>query len=706
MKKPELLAPAGNFESLEAAIHGGCDAVYVGLKHFGARAFANNFTDEEIVSAIKLCHTYGVKLYVTMNTLIHDNEVDDFINKVRFLHKNGVDAILIQDFGMMMLVREMFPNLEVHASTQFNNSSKETLKLLKSIGVKRAVLSRELSLDEVNEMNKVGIETEIFIHGALCVSYSGRCLFSSMNGHRSGNRGECTGCCRLPYKLEQNGKIIDDGYLLSCKELNTSRRIKELITSGVSSLKIEGRMKSSSYVYFITKFYRRLIDNYDTVDIDKEEEKLKVLFNREFTLGHLFNKTDREIINRKSPNHQGKVIGKVIGFTKDKIKIKLNEEIHQEDGIRFKESNKGLIVNFLYNKNDKLVSSCDDICYVDNKIGLKNKDTVSLTSSKYLEKEIMNFEKRGVPVSFDVMAKIGSNLKISVNDGKNKVLLEGKIVSEAINSPTSEERIKIQLEKVGDTPFIVNDIKLDCDQNIFVPIKEINEIRRCALNKLIDERCKVLKVVENKVHFTKLNIAATNYNTILVNSEEELLEQVNNYDRIYITKKDVFNKYKDKYLNIYYSEVENLLTCVSTERNLVYEISYPRSNFDISDYTFNTFNRYSVYYLHKIGYKTVTLSLELNPVDVEVLIDEFNKEFGFYPNIEVVGKARIKLMIIKGDILKSHENVNLIDSKNRVFKVSYNDGYTNIYNYEVRDKVDYYRENFSNINIRIDTTFV
>ena len=172
MKKPELLAPAGNFEALEAAIHGGADSVYVGLKNFGARAFANNFTDQEIVDAIKLCHTYGVKLYVTMNTLIKDSEVDEFIDRVRFLHKNGIDAILIQDFGMMMLVREKFPKLEVHASTQFNNSGIDTVKLLKDIGVKRVVFSRELSLDEIKSID-IDIEKEVLV--ILDVAYLAVC---------------------------------------------------------------------------------------------------------------------------------------------------------------------------------------------------------------------------------------------------------------------------------------------------------------------------------------------------------------------------------------------------------------------------------------------------------------------------------------------------------------------------------------------------
>ena len=214
----ELLAPAGNMECLKAAVLNGADAVYLACKNFGARKFASNFTNDEIKEAIKFCHLYGVKVYVTMNTLVKNKEVESFIEQARFLHKNGVDAILVQDFGMICLLREMFPNLEIHASTQANTSSYETSKFYYDLGIKRVVFSRELSIEEIDKID-IPIEKEAFIHGALCISYSGLCLMSSMLGERSGNRGECTGCCRLPYTLyDKDKKITNNKYLLSTKE--------------------------------------------------------------------------------------------------------------------------------------------------------------------------------------------------------------------------------------------------------------------------------------------------------------------------------------------------------------------------------------------------------------------------------------------------------------------------------------------------------
>ena len=410
MIKHELLAPAGNMECLKQAIFSGADAVYVGCKKFGARKFASNFTNDEIIEAIKLCHLYGVKIYATMNTLVKNDEVDSFLNQVEFLHKNGIDAILIQDFGMLCLVLEKYPNLEVHASTQANTSSKETAELFYKLGVKRVVFSREMSLEEINSID-VPIEKEVFVHGALCICYSGCCLMSSQIGHRSGNLGECAGSCRLPYTLKHNGKILaNNKYLLSTKELNTSTNFKELLESNISCFKIEGRMKSPEYVGFITRFYRNLIDNYEQTNIKKANSELKTIFNRGFTTGHLFNCTEEELMNTKSPNHIGLQIGKVIEVTKDKIKIKLAKPLNQQDGIRFLNSNKGLIVNYLYNKNKKLVNTATDICYIDNKIGLTENDIVCKTIDYNLNKSLKELPSRKITVTITVEAHINKNL--------------------------------------------------------------------------------------------------------------------------------------------------------------------------------------------------------------------------------------------------------------------------------------------------------
>ena len=469
MEKHELLVPAGDMECLRQAVANGCDAVYLACKLFGARKFAKNFDNEEIVEAIKYCHLYGVKIYVTMNTLVKNNEVEAFINQAKFLHENGVDALIIQDFGMICLLREKFPNLEIHASTQANICSEDVCKLYYDLGVKRVVFARELSIDEIDNID-VPIEKEAFIHGALCISYSGCCLMSSMLGGRSGNRGECAGCCRMPFDLEKNGKIISrDKYLLSTKELNTSSEIDRLLDSSIYSFKIEGRMKSPLYVGFITNFYRRLIDGED-LNLSEEIDKLKTIFNREFTKGRMFKVSDNDLMNIDSPNHKGLKIGKVIKVTDDKIKIKLDEgySIHQNDAIRFLNSNKGFIINYLYDNNGKLVSASDKEFYVDNKVGLKELDDVSKTQDYLLEKEYSILKKKKIDVSFNVKAKLGEALEIEISDGENTIKEIGNVVEEYINSPISKDNIINQLSKLGNTPFKCIDCNIDMDNNIFI----------------------------------------------------------------------------------------------------------------------------------------------------------------------------------------------------------------------------------------------
>jgi putative protease len=309
MKKIELLAPAGNMESLYAAIEAGADAIYLGGKNFGARAFSKNFNDEEMVKAINYAHIYGVKVYVTCNTLIYDREVSEFLKYVEFLHKNNVDAILIQDLGMLDLIRKTYPKLEVHSSTQMHIHNLDGTKLMEDLGVKRVVLARETSFKEIKHIKEnTNVELEVFVHGALCVSYSGQCLMSYFNSSRSANQGACEGSCRLKYNVLKDNQIIDkDVYALSLKDLNSLENIGRLIDLGVSSLKIEGRMKSPAYVYLVTSLYREAIDSYykeGKVSINKQKlHDLKVIFNREYTRGFLFNVDNTKIVNMKASNH-------------------------------------------------------------------------------------------------------------------------------------------------------------------------------------------------------------------------------------------------------------------------------------------------------------------------------------------------------------------------------------------------------------------
>lgn len=710
MIKHELLAPAGNMECLKQAIFSGADAVYVGCKKFGARKFASNFTNDEIIEAIKLCHLYGVKIYATMNTLVKNDEVDSFLNQVEFLHKNGIDAILIQDFGMLCLVLEKYPNLEVHASTQANTSSKETAELFYKLGVKRVVFSREMSLEEINSID-VPIEKEVFVHGALCICYSGCCLMSSQIGHRSGNLGECAGSCRLPYTLKHNGKILaNNKYLLSTKELNTSTNFKELLESNISCFKIEGRMKSPEYVGFITRFYRNLIDNYEQTNIKKANSELKTIFNRGFTTGHLFNCTEEELMNTKSPNHIGLQIGKVIEVTKDKIKMQLDKPLNQQDGIRFLNSNKGLIVNYLYNKNKKLVNTATDICYIDNKIGLTENDIVCKTIDYNLNKSLKELPSRKIPVTITVEAHINKNLSIElIDDQNNKISLQGNIVEKARTEAITQERIKQQASKLGNTPFECKNVHLKCDEEIFISIKELNDIRRSAVEKLIKKRqnCKV-KFESKNVEFKKLQTEKMSPGIVaIVKTEEQLLTCLsNNIERIYTEVKPLYEKYKCKQTVFYKSK-----RCQLELKDNVYNSSLVSDYFDFSkyeelsgDYGLNVYNIYTAYYLHKLGIQAVTLSVELSQLEIEQFIRLYESTFKEKSTFQMLCYGTVENMIIKGNILninKDDFDYRLTDIKSRVFPVFYDGVLTHVMNFEQRrEKLSSYLK--ENIQIRLD----
>lgn len=680
--KKELLSPAGDMESLLEAIHNGADAVYLAMKSFGARKFAKNFSKEEIIEAIKLCHLYGVRIYVTMNTLVKESEVEDFLEQVKYLHINGVDAIIMQDFGMISLVRKMYPNLEIHASTQANNSSLDTIKMFYEMGVKRVVVSRELTLEEIKQIN-FPIEIETFIHGALCICYSGNCLMSSMIGTRSGNRGECAGSCRLKYALKDNDKTSPYEYLLSTKELNTSTKFSSLLNSNITSFKIEGRMKSAEYVGFITKFYRNIIDN-KNINLKEETEKLKVLFNRKFTEGNLF-KTDN-LMNTKSPNHIGIEIGKVLEVTNKYIKIKLTKELNQEDGIRFNESNSGMIVNFLYDKNMKLTNSvkANDIAYIDNKVDLKRKDTIYKTIDKKLVENLKKYDLKKIPVKYKVIAKCGSNLSIKISDGENEIIKEGSPVEKSKTSPITKERIEIQLKKLGNTPFITNNINIEMDNDIFISIGEINEIRRYLTNSLIDIRSNYKKnVIEEKVDFKNIEVKKESGMVATCYKETQLLKCLSmGFIRIYVKDINLYEKYKN-HKEVYYYVERNTFNISNdlVEKNLVSEYLIPKKDNIIGNYFLNIYNSYSAYYLLEKGFKNICLSVELDSNEQIEIIKALKDKFKIDINPEILVYGRCENMIIKGNILNITNDkyrYSLLDLRKREFKVYFENNKTYI----------------------------
>ncbi len=688
MQKTELLIPAGNMECLIAAINNGADAIYIGGKKFGARAYSNNFTDEEIISAIKLCHLYNVKLYVTVNTMIYNEEIEEVLNYLSFLYNNHIDAVIMQDIGLINITRQQIPNLIIHVSTQAHNHNEPGIKYYKDLGCPRVVFDRESSLDTINSLN-IDIEKEIFVYGALCVCYSGNCLFSALNGHRSANRGMCVGSCRLPYTLIKDNTEVDKGYLLSTKDLNTLPNLKQILDSNIDSLKVEGRMKSKEYVAIVTKTFRKLIDDYyqnkELILTKEDETNLLKIYNREFTKGYLFNAEN--IINKKTSNHQGVIIGKVVKVIKDKIAIKLIENLHQEDAIRISNTNTGMYLNTLYNEKGLLVSEVlkNNICLIANKAHLKEKDIINspvLKTIDYkLNQEINNIPSKKLPINISFKAHLNEPISLTITEGINNITIEDKAPEKALNAPITKESITKQLSKLGDTPFIANHITIDIDDNIFINIKDLNELRRKATTKLIALK-EDLTPHNNQISLisfkpiTKVNPELS----ILTRNETQLLTCLkNNIDIIYTTDINLYQKYH-QYPNIYLrlNRVNEKLADIKNERLLCSEIGsiykYAKDNTIRSDYYLNIANDYSINTLTNLNVNSITLSVECNINSLNQIKNKRNSEIIIYGSLEN--------MIIKNNIFNiNNEKTYLKDHNNHEYLITY-DGYTHIFNHE------------------------
>ena len=667
MKKVELLSPAGNMMALKSAIYNGADAVYLSGKDYGARKFADNFSIEEIEEAVKFAHLYGVKIYVTVNTMIYESEVDELLVYIETIHKLGVDAVIMQDVGLISLVTKKFPNLEVHASTQAHNHNNAGISFLKSLGVSRVVLARELSLNEIKKID-CDIEKEVFIHGALCVSYSGECLFSSLVLNRSGNRGECAGLCRLPYELYENeSKVNTNGnYLLSMKELSSVNHLKDILDSGVDSLKIEGRMKSPEYVGYVTKIYRKLIDAYyagSAISLTEEEiDNLKVLYNREFTKGFINDENKNNIVNAKTPNHQGIVIGKVLSCDK-KIKVKLSKELNQGDGVRLP-NDEGMIANFIYNDQGLLVNKVlkDEIIYLDNKVNLHKTGDVLKTLDIKLIDEINNDVNRKIPVTFEVVAKVDCPLTISISDGLNLITKEGNVLSEAFKISTTKAEILDKLSKLGNTVFSLSNLNILMDDNVFVPMKEVNNLRRLLCEEiecLRSNNKKEVIIEDTQIDSVKMEISHDI--SFLVRNEEQLEYLLDKEVCIYVEDILLYKKYKRA--NVFYktNRVSSNFPLLENENLLASELGaitkYSENNNVCSDYYLNVANNYTLNLLANLNVKKIGLSVEHTDAMLKCLLDNA-KNKGNILNVELLIYGRPELMIMKYCPLNTFVNQN------------------------------------------------
>lgn len=502
----ELLAPAGTWEALEAAINAGANAVYLGGANFGARQFAENFDRPAMAKAVILAHLHRVKLYVTVNILVDDSEMSELGDYLVFLHNIGIDGIIVQDMGVVRVARKVVPDLPLHASTQMTVTNAQGAIFAYHQGLQQVVVARETTLADMKTIcEKMPGQIEGFIHGALCVCYSGQCLMSSLIGGRSGNRGRCAQPCRLPYTLvdkEGNNLLaqVDAGqYLLSPKDMNTLEILPRLIEAGVASYKIEGRMKRPEYVAVVTDIYRRAMDSYLAGEYhvsDEDKKNIEQIFNRDFTTAYLEKKPGRTMMSDRRPNNRGVLVGRVSQVLPQEHKaiIKLDRELNEGDGLEFWVTVGGRIGTTLNHLaiNGKQVESAPagSKALIDVPAGVRLNDRVFRTFDAklmaYAGKFYGEHNKKRIPVTAKVSAHLGMPMTIELVDNEGNVGRGATnfIVEKARKHPLTAETIRKQMDRLGTSEYVMEDLLLESDPEVMVPISEINEARRCATENL------------------------------------------------------------------------------------------------------------------------------------------------------------------------------------------------------------------------------
>ena len=617
MTKVELLAPVGDWNCLKAAVQNGADAVYFGVEQFNARMYAANFNVEDMKQVIDYCKLRNVKTNLTLNTLLENCEFDNAVDLAKEAYKSGIDAIIVQDLGLAKYLIDNIPGLPIHASTQMTVHNLQGVLKLEKLGFDRVVLSRELSCDEIEYICKnCKVEIETFIHGALCICYSGQCLFSSVVGGRSGNRGKCAGPCRLPYELiSENAetherKSIDKGYLLSTKDLCGIAYLPRLIQAGVKCFKIEGRMKSPEYVATVTRIYRKYIDmvlnNDDFIIDEKDINDLMQVFNRGgFSDGHLDSKHNRNLIFPEKPSNMGIYLGTIKKYNSNKghITLQLEEGLELGDSISVSnEASKYLVSELMIkNVNQKKVSANTEVTIGRMKGNIKVGDKVYRISSKALsdfaKASYDNCENKKIPLNCTVTIKKNTPISMEISTNKNTCYNElyssiyvkeisNMIPIDALKTPISVERVVKQISKTTNTPFSFENITVLLDDGLYVPsISTLNELRRTTLEKVEQEILSRAK--RTLLDLSRKSKESITYTPNVKNPEISVLFRQLDLDFDY-TKLD-----KEKITNIYVS----LELFISKKYSKV--ISYFSDNYNLYIY---------VPSIIKTNYKNIALS--------------------------------------------------------------------------------------------------
>ncbi len=666
---PELLSPVGSMESLYAAVNNGCDAVYLGGKSFSARYYANNFGIEEISEVCDYCHLRGVRVYITVNTIYKDTEINEFLKFIDDLYRIGVDALIVQDLGASELIRNRYPDFPLHASTQLTTNSLEDVQYLYENGFSKVVLSRELSLEEIKNITaNTDIEIETFVHGALCVSYSGQCIMSSMLGGRSGNRGRCAQTCRLPYTLYNEYDKVKEGHLLCPKDMETITILPKLIEAGINSFKIEGRMKSPEYVAGVTKIYRKYIDMYmnDPENYAVDDADMKVLlqlFNRGgFNEGYYETHSGSSMMSIERPKTWGLKVGFIDSYNPKigRATIRTREPFVPGDGIEIWTDSEPHVGS---NINKK--SKAGEVISISIEGDISKNNVVYKTHDKLLEDTLRatwekDRRKKKIYGEFTAVKGEPSALKLW-DDSGSAVYVEGAVAQKAENQPLTEEKLRKQLSKTGATPFEFEYLDIKADDDIYIGISDINDIRRRGTDALAENIVKKTKRKSKESESFKSNrnrIIRRKKITALVNDimQFDIVSRNRNVEIVYFELTDSLEKNLDKCIarckktgvklfvalpRIYRentkhmydefieklktSDIDGFLVRSLGEYNLVCD-----SGKKISiDFSMNVFNSEAVRYWNSKNVETICISPELNIKEINSISDEKCEMLGY-----------------------------------------------------------------------------
>ena len=680
----ELLAPAGDFECLRQALYNGADAIYLATEKFGARAYAKNLTIEELEKGLKLAHELHKKIYVTVNTELKENEVDECKEYVKLLHQIGVDGVIAADFSIINFIIKHCPGLEAHISTQVGLKDLNDVYFFEELGAKRCVLAREVSFDEIKEIKeKTHMPLEIFAHGALCVSYSGGCLFSSMLTLRSGNRGRCAQNCRRNYKLYKDDSLVEEGFHLSMRDLNTSSNLSDLKNIGVDSLKIEGRMKEPEYVKIVVSEYRKKLDNpsYNPTLLD-------TIFHRNYTKGFLFNEDKGKIVDITKKNNEGALIGEIDKKIGKLTKINLTRDLRIGDRIRIEgdEDYFFTIDSMLDNKNNEIEKS-NSSCLLNIYRDFETHTKIYKMIDSSIDLTITNEFKR--PIEILAIGSLNNPLTLVTNiDNHEFKGSSTELFQAASKRPIDSETLNKQLSKLQETSFYLDKLNNRLEGNLFMTISSINEARRNLVSS-IEEYYKGKR--DNYIESEEIN--ALSYPL------EELKLTA------FATTDEQLRAIKDEGIIDYYSENNYIAYVGADYKDIsgtilvggyggIYEYKN-KGNKIVSDYSFNVCNSEAIYYLHKVGVDVVTLSLEMSQNEISNVINTYKLKYKENPNVEITVYGHQNLMTLKYCPLKRYNECgkcqnhkyDLEDSYSK-FPTSRKNCITHIYNDKALNLID------------------